>query len=355
MHLHHCLINRLKHPFCFHKHLIIPKSQDTNTLLRQKFSTNLIVIRLFKVLATVQFNDKLEFVAVKIEDVAAFRMLATEFQVKESMVAKQMPEQGFSICLAGAQFTGITADVVGQFGGWVGERWLCISPHSLTPNPSPACGRGGQVAFEAGDERLVHHVVDDFARCIEGAGLFAGGGAGLGVVGGEKVLEDLAEQLGVKRDFFLDGGVFGNGELVAVKNVNEPRDFGRLEFVVAISIAKIDDALIAEEQVVRHLERVVVAVGEAINTHVVRFFFGATSFVQALEKAAVHEGDASEELEYFIWILHQAAIAIEIVRHEILPGLAEHALIHFLIECGKEQVLQDGFVKSAFRGVVVAQ
>ena len=83
-----------------------------------------------------------------------------------------------------------------------------------------------QFGLKAGDERLVHHVVDDFARGVERAGLLARGGAGLRVVGGEQIFENLAEQLWIKRDFFLDGGVFGNGELVAVENMDKPRDFG---------------------------------------------------------------------------------------------------------------------------------
>ena len=57
-------------------------------------------------------------------------------------------------------------------------------------------------------EAVVHHVVDDLARGVERAGLLAGGGAGFRVVGGEQVLEHLAGQLRVERDFLLDGRVF---------------------------------------------------------------------------------------------------------------------------------------------------
>ena len=72
-----------------------------------------------------------------------------------------------------------------------------------------------------GLERLVHHVVHDGARGVEGAGLFAGGGFGFLVVGGEEVFEDFAEQLGIEGDFLIDGRVFDDGELVAVQDGDE--------------------------------------------------------------------------------------------------------------------------------------
>ena len=92
---------------------------------------------------------------------------------------------------------------------------------------------GFQPGREAGDEGFVHHVVDDFARGVEGAGLLAGGGAGLRVVGGEEVLEDLAEQFGVEGDFFFEGGVLFDGEFVAVEDVNQAADLGLCAYRVS--------------------------------------------------------------------------------------------------------------------------
>ena len=86
--------------------------------------------------------------------------------------------------------------------------------------------RGFQFGFQAGDERLVHHVVDDFARGVERAGLFAGGGAGFGIVGGEQVLKHLAGQFRVEGDFLLDGRVFLDGEIVAVEACGSGRALG---------------------------------------------------------------------------------------------------------------------------------
>jgi hypothetical protein len=90
--------------------------------------------------------------------------------------------------------------------------------------------RGFQFGFQAGDERLIHHVVDDFARRVKRAGLFAGGRAGFRVVGREQIFKHLAGQFGVERDFFLDGRVFRDGELVVVQRVDEAAHFDLLEF-----------------------------------------------------------------------------------------------------------------------------
>lgn len=77
------------------------------------------------------------------------------------------------------------------------------------------------LAFQVGDEGLVHHVVDDLAGGVEGAGLFAGGGFGFGVVGGQQVFKDLAQELRVQGDLLFNRGVFGDGEFVAVQDIDQ--------------------------------------------------------------------------------------------------------------------------------------
>lgn len=53
-------------------------------------------------------------------------------------------------------------------------------------------GLVGEGLRKVGLERFIDHVVDDGTRGVEGAGLLAGGGLGLLVVGGEEVLEDFS-------------------------------------------------------------------------------------------------------------------------------------------------------------------
>jgi hypothetical protein len=74
-------------------------------------------------------------------------------------------------------------------------------------------------------ERFVYHVVNDGARSVEGAGLFAGSGFGLLVVRGEKILEDLTKQLGIESNFLIDGCVFNDGKLVAIEDIDQTADF----------------------------------------------------------------------------------------------------------------------------------
>ena len=113
-----------------------------------------------------------------------------------------------------------------HFGSGELMRLVVVSEEVTETFHIVLCARasGFQLRLQAGEERLSHHVADDFAWGVERASLFACGGTGLRVVGGEQVLEDLAEQFGVERDFLLDGGVFSDGELVAVEGVDEAAD-----------------------------------------------------------------------------------------------------------------------------------
>jgi hypothetical protein len=48
--------------------------------------------------------------------------------------------------------------------------------------------------------------------------------ARIGVIAGEQVFEDLAEQFGIKRYFFVQRGVLVDGEFVAVEQIDQPLD-----------------------------------------------------------------------------------------------------------------------------------
>ena len=135
-------------------------------------------------------------------------------------------------------------------------------------------GRGVGHGGEGGAEGLVDHVVDDLARGVEGAGGLAGGDAGLGVVRGEEVLEDLAEELGVEGDVGVGGVVLVDGEVVALQQREKT-------------------ALGIEEKKVRKEGALVGAAGEAVTVNLVVVLVLA---VEALEEPAVEIGNGSEDL-----------------------------------------------------------
>ena len=78
-------------------------------------------------------------------------------------------------------------------------------------------GRGIGHRGQSGAEGLVDHVVDDFAWSVEGTGGLARRLPCLGVIGGEEVFEDLAEELGVEGDIGIGGMVLVDGEVVALQ------------------------------------------------------------------------------------------------------------------------------------------
>jgi hypothetical protein len=143
-----------------------------------------------------------------------------------------------------------------------------------------------------GFEGLVHHVVHDGARGVEGAGLLAGGGLGFLVVGGEEVFEDFAEEFGIESDFLIDGGVLDDGELVAVQDGDEAGDALGFALGVAVGGGEVGGFPAVEEEAVGDVGALFGVAGEAVE---VALFVGAVlGAVEALEEAAIEEGDVGE-------------------------------------------------------------
>jgi hypothetical protein len=157
--------------------------------------------------------------------------------------------------------------------------------------------RIGQAGFQVGDQRLVHHVVHDGARSVVGAGGFAGGGGGFGVAGGQEVFEDLAGQFGVEGDLLVQRGVFGDGEVVAVEDVDEATDFGAAVVGFAIGSGKVHHTFLAKEEEVGDVERVFRVIGEVLNALVGSVFPGAIDLVEVLEQTTVEEGNSAHQLK----------------------------------------------------------
>src|SRR5437879_9069893 len=106
-------------------------------------------------------------------------------------------------------------------------------------------------------------------------------------MGGEKVFEDVAREFGVEGDFLFDGGVFRDGEFVAIKGTDKAADFRPFESGLAIGCAQVHLTLFAEEKKVGHGERIVVAVGKSVNAYILRFFFRADGLVETFKQTAV--------------------------------------------------------------------
>ncbi len=209
-----------------------------------------------------------------------------------------------------------------------------------------------EFTLKISQQSLVHHVVHDRTRGVVGAGSFAGGGGGFGVVGGQQILEHFAREFGVECDFLIQRRRFGDGEVVAVEDVDQAAHSGALVFGFAVGRRKINRALLAEEEEVRDGKRVFRVVGEAVNADVGPVFFGAIDLVEALEQVAVEERNALDQPQEGLGLGEQVFVAVEIgyaaVRVApvgVFVAFAELALANLLVERGEEQVLQDGLLE----------
>ena len=129
---------------------------------------------------------------------------------------------------------------------------------------------------QGGAEGLVNHVVDNFARGVEGARGLARRLPCLGVIRSEEVFEDLTEELGVEGDVGVGGVVFVDGEVVALQQGEE-------------AALRIEEKNIREKGALVGTAREAVAVNLAVAVVLVLA-------VEALEEAAVEIGDGSEDL-----------------------------------------------------------
>jgi len=178
-HQNNLIINRLHHTLRFRQDLIIPKSQYLDSLLLQPCIALFIVTLGFHMLRTVKLYAQFLIVTIKIEDIATNWMLTPELRVRYTPRSQHFPHEGLRISHSLPHFSGPQAQVVGQDGCGLGDVWFQIesaldvltplsrrrergggegvcertsfikrnqSATSLTPRPSPACGRGEHYA-----------------------------------------------------------------------------------------------------------------------------------------------------------------------------------------------------------------
>ena len=86
-------------------------------------------------LAAIQLDRQFVLVAIEVEHVAGYRMLAPELVSVEALVAQQIPEACFCVGWMLAEFAGEAQELVR-------DSWIRLEAEALTPGPSP--GGGGE-------------------------------------------------------------------------------------------------------------------------------------------------------------------------------------------------------------------
>jgi hypothetical protein len=87
--------DRLKHRLDFLQHLIVPESQDKQTLAFEGLRAR--AVDFLAVLRTIEFDDQLEFVAVEVHDVGRYGMLAAELESAQAPRTQVVPQLVFRI------------------------------------------------------------------------------------------------------------------------------------------------------------------------------------------------------------------------------------------------------------------
>lgn len=117
----------------FTLHLMVPKAQDLDALLREKSVSFFIAGALIReaVATAIGLHGQPGRDAKEIEEVNAARMLATKLECSKPAVAQQSPEALFRI-------SGFASQVTGEFSG-LGRAVPALPPH---PDPLPRGGEG---------------------------------------------------------------------------------------------------------------------------------------------------------------------------------------------------------------------
>jgi hypothetical protein len=87
----------LSHPFKIPHHLVIPKTQDFESLRFNPCSPRCVLGLAFRVLPAIQFHHEPSFETHKIQDVASQRMLAAELETVHLTLPKIAPKQALGI------------------------------------------------------------------------------------------------------------------------------------------------------------------------------------------------------------------------------------------------------------------
>ena len=179
-------------------------------------------------------------------------------------------------------------------------------------------------------QRLLDHVVDDFARRVEAARRLAGRFLRLGIERPEQVLEHLAEEFRIERNIGIVRVVLVNREFVGVKERN--------------------DALLGmEEEPVRNVRLALSRVREPVEEHKLAALALALLPVKTVKERTVEERRLLYQLLERRGILEFLFVTIERLHPEpIAPTverpLDELALLRLAVEGREEKILENAAI-----------
>jgi hypothetical protein len=93
----HGIQNHLKHALDIGQHIIVPETQHAVTHGLQILGPMLVVIRLLRMLTTIQLNNQHGLRTDEIDDVTAYFVLPSELPSRQVAVAQVSPQQLFHI------------------------------------------------------------------------------------------------------------------------------------------------------------------------------------------------------------------------------------------------------------------
>ena len=179
-------------------------------------------------------------------------------------------------------------------------------------------------------QRLLDHVVDDFARRVEAARRLAGRFPRLGIERPEQVLEHLAEEFRIKRDIGIVRVVLVNREFVGVKQWN--------------------DALLGmEEEPVRNVRLALARVREPVEEHKLAALALALLPVKTVKEGAVEERRLLYQFLERRCILEFLFVTVERLHPEAIAPpmegpLDELALLGLAVEGREEEILENAAI-----------
>ncbi|MCG3139975.1 MAG: hypothetical protein HDKAJFGB_00912 [Anaerolineae bacterium] len=194
--------------------------------------------------------------------------------------------------------------------------------------------------------------------------MLARGDARFGIVGGEQIFKDFAEQFGVERDFLFKRRIFVNRKFVAVQEPHQPahlvlfifraKDLIQLRVVARLEITRV--VFVGEKEIVWHIQFIGGMVRETIHAQQFVFAVAFHLFVETFKETAVEKGNVAREREPRVGIRKIGFVTIAIVRHEIVGALSRFGFMpkrarpHFGIERAEKEILQNRSVIRIARG-----